>query len=132
MKTIMEKILGGKIQSTAEIGINGLQGTNDSEVIFFEVPDAEQPAVVFRRLTNATDPPNAQNGGASEYGCSIRTPENGSYHALIIHGDLDGWRKDIELGARQLDLSLAKVCGDTLVLDGDHKRPIADCDVEFF
>ena len=132
MKSVMERILGAKIQSTADLGLDGLQGRHGDEVIFFAVPEAEQPEKVFRKLTNATNPPTAKSGGATEYGCSIETSDGSLYHALTVHGDVKGWRKDIELGAAQLELSLAKVKGNKFVVDGGQVFEVSDCIVKFF
>ncbi|MDW3117556.1 hypothetical protein [uncultured Roseovarius sp.] len=128
----MEKILGAKVQSTAELGIDGLYDRHGSEIIFFEVPEAESPRKVFRKLTNATDPPNAKSGGASEYGCSIETPNGFVYHALTIRGDVGGWRKDIELGAAQFGFSLAKIKKNKFEVDGNQEFEICNCTVKFF
>jgi len=132
MKSIMEKILGGNIHSTAEIGIDGLEGKNGNKVIFFEVRPAETSSKAFFKLTNASDPPYACNGGASEYGCSIETPNGIIYHALKIHGDVDGWKKDVEFGAEQLGFSLAAVRDNKFIVDGNQEYELNDCAVDFF
>ncbi|MCD9146638.1 hypothetical protein [Pseudophaeobacter flagellatus] len=127
----MEKILGAKIQSIAELGIDGLKDKHGNEAIFFAVPEAESPRKVFRKLISATDPPNAKSGGASEYGCSIKTPNGLIYHALTTHGDIEGWRKDIEFGAAQFGFSLAKIQGNKFVVDEKQEIEIYDCSIEF-
>lgn len=132
MKSIMEKILGKKVQSTANLGLKGLKDTNRTEVIFFEVPDTKSPKDMFTILTNASNPPNARYGGASEYGCSIKTPNGVIYHALTTLGDTKGWRRDIEFGAAQHGLLLAKVKRRTFVVGVRLTYPLTDCRVEFF
>ncbi|WP_243614555.1 hypothetical protein [Shimia aestuarii] len=128
----MEKILGAKIQSVAEFGIEGLRDRSGCETIFFEVQDTREPRNTFRKLTNETNPPNAKSGGVSEYGCSIEAPNGTVFYALTIHGDVEGWRKDIELGAEKLRVALAKLDGEMLVVDRQLEFPLSECTVEFF
>ncbi len=128
----MEKLLGVKIQSTSDLGITGLQDRDGIAIVFFEVPEAESSRKTFLKLTNATDPPNAKNGGVAEYGCSIEAPSGFVYHALTIRGDVGGWRKDIELGAAQLGLSLARIIDNKFVVCGDQEFQISNCAVKFF
>jgi hypothetical protein len=70
--------------------------------------------------------------GASEYGCSIKAPNGLLYHALITHGDVAGWRKDIEFGAARFGLSLAKVRARKFVVEVNQQYEISECAVEFF
>ena len=131
MKSVMEKIFGMKVRSAAVAVIDGLKDTEDSEIIFFEVPTGASPGKVFNNLTTASDPPNARNGGACEYGCSITTPDGVVYNSLQTNSDVAGWRKDIELGAARHGLALGKVKRRTFIVDGGRRYPLSRCRVEF-
>lgn len=132
MKRHIARILGARVQSTAEIGIAGLKDTKNTEIVFFEVPIGSSPRQVFKRLTTAVKTPTARDGGAAEYGCAITTPDAVVYHSLQTHMDVDGWKKDIEFGAAQNDLCLGKVKRQSFIVDGCRRYPLSECLVEFF
>ncbi|MBM6446866.1 hypothetical protein JQF37_25010 [Pseudomonas sp. MIL9] len=38
------------------------------------------------------------------------------FHAFSYHGDLEGWRKDIEAGAEGIGLLLTRIEGDQFII----------------
>ncbi|MFO6465402.1 hypothetical protein ACK8OR_13485 [Jannaschia sp. KMU-145] len=106
--------------------------TPRNEYIFFEVPPGETPNSAFTKLTTASDPIHASDGGASEHGCSVETPDGVVYHCLVTNRDVDGWRTDIAAGARHHGWSLAKIEGRRFALDDGRTYPLADCRIAFF
>ncbi len=64
-------------------------------------------------------------------GAESHRPRDPIFHAISYHGDLDGWRKDIEAGAIGLGLLLAQIKGDQLVISDGRSIPLSDCKIEF-
>jgi hypothetical protein len=60
----------------------------------------------------------------------IITPDNQLLHALSYKGDLEGWKKDIELGAKNLNLLTAEIQGDKIVLSDGRSFKLSDCATE--
>lgn len=50
----------------------------------------------FKNITCFADPTNGTSGGVNEAGCSITPLDGPLFHTVIYHGDIYGWRKDIE------------------------------------
>jgi len=53
------------------------------------------------------------------------------FHAIGYHGDLEGWRKDIEAGAQAMHLLLARIEGDKFVVSDGRLFPLSECKIEF-
>ncbi len=69
--------------------------------------------------------------GVNEAGCSITPLDGPLFHAVIYHGDIDGWRKDIEAGAKGMGLLLAQIEGDQFVITDGRSIPLSECKIEF-
>jgi hypothetical protein len=128
----LEQILGGKIEQKGQRAIPGLILRDGVEVIYFSLPPKSNVHKQFRNITNYTNPPFAKSGGVSESGCSIQSPDGILFHAISYHGDLAGWRKDIEAGAQTFNSVLANVDGDDLIVADGRVFDIGKCRVEFY
>lgn len=129
--TRLEQILGGKLERKGERQIPGTVATEGTEVVYFSDDRKNKPRKQFTILTNYTNPPNAKTGGASESGCNIYLPNGQLFHAISYHGDIDGWRKDIEVGAQALHLVLGRIDGNMFVVSDGRVCPLIDCRIEF-
>ncbi|MEP4260230.1 MAG: hypothetical protein ABJ375_13080 [Rhizobiaceae bacterium] len=127
----LEKALGGKLETHEERRIPGLDDDESVSTIYFAVPSGKSAKTLFRKITNYTNPPFAQSGGATEAGCIISTSSNLVFHALEVHGDLAGWCADIEAGAAAENILLANVQNDQLLVRDGQTFALEDCQVTF-
>ncbi|WP_287816003.1 hypothetical protein [Pseudomonas sp.] len=127
----LEKVLGGKLERSDARVISGTDGATTREAIYFSDDGKNKFRKQFKNITCFAEPPNAASGGINEARCSI-TPTHGPlFHAVVYHGDIDGWRKDIEAGAEGLGLLLARIEGDQFVISDGRSIPLSDCKIEF-
>ena len=132
VRSELEKVLGGKITSPNERTIPGLEDGDDFCTIYFSVASGRSPKSIFRRITSATEPPIAKHGAAVELGCWILAPNGIAFYALEIHGDIQGWSKDIEIGSEQEDLMLARIVGRSLMFQSGEAFDLSECEVHFY
>jgi hypothetical protein len=85
----------------------------------------------FKALTGYTNPPYAKSGGATEEGCTISLPDGSMFHAVEYHGDVQGWSKDIEEGARALQVVLARIEGNRIVTSDGKSFALTECEIKF-
>jgi hypothetical protein len=126
----LEQILGGKIERNSERRIPGTIPVDGTEFVYFSDDGKNKFRKQFKSLTNYTNPPHAQNGGATESGCKIYLPDGLLFHAISYHGDVEGWRKDIAAGAEVLHVLLARIEGGKLVTSDGRIFPLMDCRIE--
>jgi hypothetical protein len=86
----------------------------------------------FKVLGNAMpNPLNAKDGAINEEGCRVTLPNGDFFHALLVHGDPEGWIKDIEYAAKALEIPTARVDGDKFIISDGRSFDLKDCQVEF-
>jgi len=127
----LEKILGGKIEQRDARVIPGTVEVKGLRVVYFSDDGKNPSGKQFWNLTTHTNPHFATSGGVNERGCKITLPDGQLFHAVGYHGDLDGWRKDIEAGAKALHLLLARIEGGRLLISDGRAFALSDCKVEF-
>lgn len=127
----LEAALGGKLERTDARVIPGLIKRTDVEVVYFSIPAKGNGRKQFRNITNHTTPPFAQYGGVSESGCCIKTPSGMSFYALTYHGDLVGWKRDIEEGAKAHDSILARIEDENISLSDGRMFSLDACQISF-
>lgn len=127
----LERILGGKLERSDARVVPGADGASTRVAIYFSDDGKNKFGKQFKNITCFTDPPNATCGGVNEAGCDITPPDGPFFHAAIYHGDLAGWRKDIEEGAKGLGLLLAKIEGDQFVISDGRSFPLSECKIDF-
>lgn len=130
-REVLEKILGGKIEQSDSRIVPGTTVVDGQQVVYFSDDGKSKFRKQFDCITCFTEPPNAVRGGVNERGCKITPPSGPLFHAISYHGDLDGWRKDIEAGAEGLGLLLARIEGDQFVITDGRSIPLSDCKIEF-
>jgi len=50
---------------------------------------------------------------------------------MSYHGDLVGWGKDIEEGAKGLGLLLAYIESDKFIISDGRSFPLSECEIKF-
>lgn len=85
----------------------------------------------FKNITCFADPTNVTSGGVNEAGCSITPLDGPLFHTVIYHGDIYGWRKDIETGAKGLGFLLARIEGDQFIITDGRSISLSECKIEF-
>ncbi|TBZ93292.1 hypothetical protein E0H56_15115 [Rhizobium leguminosarum bv. viciae] len=127
----LERILGGKFERRNARAIPGTQSVDGVEIVYFSDDGKNNFRKQFRSLTSSVDPRAATRGGMNERGCRITPPNGPLFHAIGYHGDVDGWRKDVQTGAKARGLLLARIeDGDFIVSDG-RRFALSECQVEF-
>lgn len=87
---------------------------------------------LFQRITTHQSGRPAKSGGAISENCKLWLPDGSLFHALSYKGDVDGWRQVIEDGARALNLRLARIVSDMIVVSDGQAASLADCRIEFY
>ncbi|VVE57627.1 hypothetical protein [Pandoraea anhela] len=108
----IEKILEGRLERKDARMIPWSVAVDGTEFPCFADDGKNKFRKQFRKITELTNPPNAKCGGVNERGCKITLPSGQLFHAISYHGDLDGWRTDIEVGAQALHPLLGWIKGD--------------------
>jgi hypothetical protein len=86
---------------------------------------------LLNKLISQIEPPVPTSGGAITEKCKLWLPSGELLHALSYKGDIDGWRKQIELGAKKLGLFTGKIVGDSIFLSDERCYQLSDCQIEF-
>jgi hypothetical protein len=123
----MERILGVPIGHKGIIpGTVPVEGV---EIAYF--CDGSSEGERFHDLTSHSKPRHAQCGGMNERGCSLTLPDGSIFHAIGYHGDIVGWRQDIEEGAAAQKIALARIEADTLVISDGRVVKLSTCTAKF-
>jgi hypothetical protein len=129
-KSYMERFFGeGAFEY--ERKIPGTRPGEESSVryVFFDDP-ASIPAV-FHEVINKIEPHLMKTGGATLEGTKLELSDGGHFFAMQFSYDLEGWREQIELGAKALGRATAKVLGGDLIVSDGRSYPLSSCKVEF-
>ena len=123
----MEKILGKPIGHKGIIpGTVPVEGV---EHVYF--CDGSSKGERFHDLTLDSKPLHAQRGGVCGEGCHLTLPDGSIFHAAQYNGDIDGWRQDIEEGAAEQKITLARIEADKLVISDGRVFELSACTVKF-
>ncbi|MCM1540361.1 MAG: hypothetical protein NC121_03780 [Blautia sp.] len=90
-------------------------------------------AKLFHELFNVP-PKIPQSGGVLVERCKITLPNGDIYEAVSYKGDIEGWRQQLEQGAKALNEELAGIDIDTdaIVLNDMQSFPLTDCMIDFY
>ena len=126
----MERILG------VPIGHKGvIPGTvlRDSAEIVYFCDDGRTLLEQFKALASSyRSPRHAQRGGMTRYGCRLSLPDGTVFRAVGYHGDIEGWRQDIEEGAAEQKIALARIEADKLIISDGREFALSECTAEFY
>ena len=128
---LIERVLGHPIRKERKVpGTYLVEGreyryvSNKRQVKFGEL---------FHELFNVP-PLIPQNGGALIEGCKITLPNGDIFEAVSYKGDIEGWRQQLEQGAKALNEELARIDIDTdsIVLNDMRSFRLTDCIIDFY
>jgi len=129
MNCKMERILGVPIG--LDKTIPGTVSVAGIEFVYFCDDGCSLVDEQFDALTQFATPPHAQCGGATLDGCSLTLPDGSVFHAIGYHGDLAGWRQDIEEGAAGLITALARIDAGKIVASDGRVFKLSECIPKF-
>lgn len=106
------------------------------EFIYYQIPNGAPKRSVFKKIMSQTNVSfftkmGRDIGGAVEDRVTIVTPSRMLFQCIKIHGDVSGWRKAIEFGAKDVGSLLAKINGNTLLLETGASFSLDDCEISF-
>lgn len=81
----------------------------------------------FDEVISKVRPPIATHGAALVDDWLVKTPAGEIFYPLFFHGDVEGWRQQIELGATQLGLKMAKLENDKFAVSDGPVFPLTAC-----
>ena len=125
MSCEMEKILG--VSVGLDKTIPGTVPVDGLEFVYFCDNGHSSASEQFYALTNYTNPPHAQCGGSSLDGCRLTLPDRSIFHAIGYHGDITGWRQDIKEGAIGLNVVLARIDADKIIVSDGRIFKLSSC-----
>ncbi|MEC9524985.1 hypothetical protein RCT70_18890, partial [Escherichia marmotae] len=80
---------------------------------------------LFIAVINKIEPSIPKSGGAITENCKLWLPSGELLHALSYKGDIEGWRKQIEQGAKELGLFTGKIVGGEIILSDNRHYELA-------
>lgn len=125
MDKSLQKILG--VEKVDDPALPGTRSRDAGKVIYVFLPKNADPSDEFDRVTSRVDPPIPRRGAVLFDTWLVKTPDGEVFYPLYFHGDVEGWRQQIELGATQLGLKMAKVKGDKFVVSDGPISLLSDC-----
>jgi hypothetical protein len=129
MTTEIERLLGVKFDR--ERKIPGTIPSDTRKYIYIaHNKDGMDDKDQFNLLSDAMDFSHSSYGGMLEEQFSIITPDGSLFHGISYKGDLEGWRKDIELGAKNLNLPTAVIQDNNIIISDGRSFKLSDCTTE--
>ena len=123
----LQELLG--VEALDDWMLPGTTPRDADRVVYVFLPDHADPSHEFTKVISRVDPPIPKNGAVSFDTWLVKTPAGEAFYPLSFHGDVDGFREQIELGAIQLGLKVAKIEGDKFVVSGGPAHRLSDCTV---
>ena len=108
----------------------GTVAVDGKEFLYFEAQDEEHFTDVFFNFREYGGGELPQSGGAVEQGAIIHLPDGRHMFGVSYHGDLEGWRKDIESICEALGLEMGRIEGRAIRLSSGEKIALEDCRIE--
>jgi len=126
----METLLGlGAIQT--ERTVPGTQPMEGREFCYVSDKGQEEFGIFFKKLIHYISPPIPKNGGVMIEECKITLPDGEVFQAISYKGDIEGWRLQIEQGAKSLNAKLARIDAESIVPDDIQSFRLIDCRIDF-
>lgn len=127
----MKTLLGlGPIQK--ERTVPGTHHVEGREFCYVSNRNKWEFDILFKKLIRYVSPPIPKDGGALIECCKLTLSNGDIFEAISYKGDIEGWRLQIEQGAKALNEKLARIDGDSIVLDDMQSFSLADCRIEFY
>ena len=129
MDKSLQKLLG--VEKLDDWMLPGTRPQDAGNVIYVFLPDHADPEQEFETVTKKINPPIPKNGAVTFYAWLVKTPAGEVFYPLYFRGDVESWHQQIQLGAAQLGLKMAKVEGDKFVVSDGPAFPLSDCAITF-
>ena len=110
--------------------VPGTVPVEGTEFLYFESQDEQHFTDVFFNLREYGGGAVPQSGGAVEEGAIIHLPDGRQMFGVSYHGDLEGWRKNIESACEALGLEIGRIEGRAIRLSSGDEIPLKDCTIE--
>lgn len=130
-REVLVRILGGEIEQRGARTVPGLNPVEGVEFVYYQDDKKVKPKKLFKSLLDGVNPRSAKKGGRVSDSCNVVFPDGSLFRAMSYHGDLEGWRRDIEVGAKILGLLLARIESDQFIISDGRSIPLSDCKIEF-
>jgi hypothetical protein len=124
----LEKTIDGYIQR--ERKLPGTVHIDGKEFIYFADNGAGDFRKQFLTLITKIKPSHQREGGVISQACRIHLPDGSLFHGISYRGDIEGWRQQIEDGAKELGVLLAKIQDDRIVFSDGRSAALGDCVLE--
>ena len=129
-KSYMENILGMEFERERKVA--GTRPGEEGSVRYVYFDDPASIPELFHEVLNKIKPTLVKNwAGALLEGTRLELPDSRHFFAIKFGFDLEGWRKQIELGAKALERATAKVQGSDVIVSDGRSFPLSSCKVEF-
>lgn len=126
----MEELLGiGSIHK--ERIVPGTRLVEGREFCYVSNRNQEKFDMLFKKIIRYISPPIPKHGGFIIEECSISLPNGVIFEAISYRGDLEGWRLQIEQGAKAFHEKVAWIDKDSIVLDDMQSFYLTDCRIDF-
>jgi hypothetical protein len=86
---------------------------------------------LFNSVIKKITPPLTKGGGVVLEGTKLKLPDGTPFFAVLFHGDLEGWQKQIERGASELGQATARVLASDVIVSDGRSYPLSSCKIEF-
>jgi len=114
-----------------EMKVPGTRPGEEASVRYVSFDDPASIPQLFHEVLNKIKPKLVKSGGAILEGTKLELPDGGHFFAIQFSVDLEGWRKQIELGAKALGRATAKVLGGDVIVSDGRSYPLSSCKIEF-
>ena len=129
MHESLKRIFG--VDKFDDPALPGTRTRDPGKVIYVLLRPGKDMLQSFEEVTDKVDPPIPTDGGALLEYFAVKTPDQEVFYSIYFHSDVQGWRQQIELGAKQLGLKMAKVQEDKFIVNEGPAYLLSDCEVTF-
>jgi hypothetical protein len=127
-KNHMERIFG---VGAFERKIPGTGPGEEASVRYLSFDHPASIPTLFDEALDKIEPSLVNSGGAILEGTKLELPDGSRFFAIWFSVDLEGWCKQLELGAKELGLATAKVLGGDVIVSDGRSYPLSSCKIEF-
>jgi hypothetical protein len=127
MDPSLQKIFG--VEKLDDPALPGTRPRDIGKVIYILLPTGVDLSDSFDEVTGKVDPFIPKHGAALLEYFMVKTPDQEDFFSIYFHGDVEGWRQQIEFGAKQLGLKTAKVHEDKFIVNEGPTYLLSDCTV---
>jgi len=131
MTTEQIKKLLGVSSIPTERAVPGTQLFEGREYCYVSNNSQKDFKKTFDELVDYVSPPIPKDGGVINEACKLTLPNGEIFQAISYRGDIEGWRRQIEQGAKALNEKIAKIETDSIVLDDMQSFRLTDCRIDF-